>query len=109
MTAPIKCEVMTPKVARERIPCRQLSGLSVVDAAKSFFPLEKIQKHLKIDLRVTSVKENVRSSSAAEQFHSDANLEAVVRRAPNNSKNRQWTTEGDVSTRRSTPAPHGSE
>ncbi|GFU17090.1 hypothetical protein TNCV_1853501 [Trichonephila clavipes] len=40
---------------------------------------------------------------------SDASLEAVDRRAPNNSKNWQWMTEGDVSTRRSTPAPHGGE
>ncbi|GFU33565.1 RNA-directed DNA polymerase from mobile element jockey [Trichonephila clavipes] len=30
------------------------------------------------------------NSSAAEQFHSDASLEAVDRRAPNNSKNWQW-------------------
>ncbi|GFW36850.1 hypothetical protein TNCV_4348911 [Trichonephila clavipes] len=49
------------------------------------------------------------SSCAAEQFHSDASLEAVDRRAPNNSKNWQWTKEGDVSTRRLTPALHGSE
>ncbi|GFV41861.1 uncharacterized protein TNCV_2958771 [Trichonephila clavipes] len=33
------------------------------------------------------------SSCAVEQFHSDASLEAVERRAPNNSKNWQWTTE----------------
>ncbi|GFX31185.1 transposable element Tc1 transposase [Trichonephila clavipes] len=46
------------------------------------------------------------SSYAAEQFHSDVSLEAVDRRAPNNSKNWQWTTEGDVSARRSTPSPH---
>ncbi|GFU65762.1 transposable element Tcb2 transposase [Trichonephila clavipes] len=39
---------------------------------------------------------------AAELFHSDASLEAVDRRALNNSKNRQWTTEGGVSARRST-------
>ncbi|GFV30276.1 uncharacterized protein TNCV_97511 [Trichonephila clavipes] len=38
-----------------------------------------------------------RSSCAAEQFHSDASLEALNRRAPNNSKNWQWTTEGEVS------------
>ncbi|GFV83303.1 uncharacterized protein TNCV_1900291 [Trichonephila clavipes] len=48
----------------------------------------------------------VSSSWVAEQFHSDSSLEAVDRRAPNNSKNWQWTTEGDVSARRSTPAPH---
>ncbi|GFU96408.1 transposable element Tcb2 transposase [Trichonephila clavipes] len=35
-----------------------------------------------------------RSSCVAEQFHSDASLEAVDRPAPNNSKNWQWTTEG---------------
>ncbi|GFV76788.1 uncharacterized protein TNCV_4730081 [Trichonephila clavipes] len=50
-----------------------------------------------------------RSSCAAEQFHNDVSLEAVHRRAPNNSKNWQWTTEGDVSARRSTLAPHGGE
>ncbi|GFX90484.1 hypothetical protein TNCV_4334891 [Trichonephila clavipes] len=48
-------------------------------------------------------------SCAAEQFHSDASLEAVDRRAPNNSNNWQWTTEGDVSSRPSTPALHGGE
>ncbi|PRD31583.1 UNVERIFIED_CONTAM: hypothetical protein NCL1_23106 [Trichonephila clavipes] len=37
---------------------------------------------------------------------SDASLEAVDRRAPNNSKNWQWSTEGDVRVRRLTPAPH---
>ncbi|GFV51932.1 uncharacterized protein TNCV_1322851 [Trichonephila clavipes] len=30
-------------------------------------------------------------------------------RAPSNSKNWQWTTEGNVSARRSTPTPHGDE
>ena len=34
---------------------------------------------------------------AVEQFHSDASLETVDRRAPNNSKIWQWTMEGDVS------------
>ncbi|GFY27352.1 uncharacterized protein TNCV_2069721 [Trichonephila clavipes] len=38
-----------------------------------------------------------RSLCAAEQFHSDASLETVDRRAPNNSKNWQWMMEGDVS------------
>ncbi|GFV86698.1 uncharacterized protein TNCV_3964281 [Trichonephila clavipes] len=42
-------------------------------------------------------------------FHRDASLEAVDRRALKNSKNWQWTTESDVSARRSTPTPHGSE
>ncbi|GFX99282.1 hypothetical protein TNCV_2494631 [Trichonephila clavipes] len=37
------------------------------------------------------------SSCAVEQFHSDASLEAVDQRALNNSRNWQWTTEGDVS------------
>ncbi|GFX40453.1 transposable element Tcb1 transposase [Trichonephila clavipes] len=37
------------------------------------------------------------SSCAAEEFYSDASLEAVDRRAPNNSKNWQWTTEGSLS------------
>ena len=46
------------------------------------------------------------SSCAAEQFHSDESLEAMDRRAP---KNWQWMTEGDVSVRRSTLAPHGVE
>ncbi|GFU99568.1 uncharacterized protein TNCV_4082891 [Trichonephila clavipes] len=46
---------------------------------------------------------------AAEHFHSDASLESVDRRAPNNSKNWQWTTEGDVSVRRLTSAPHDGE
>ncbi|GFT60399.1 hypothetical protein TNCV_4971661 [Trichonephila clavipes] len=50
-----------------------------------------------------------RSSCAAEQFRSDASLEAVDQRAPNNSKNWQWTTEGDVRVLRSTSAPHGGE
>ncbi|GFX62106.1 hypothetical protein TNCV_2228321 [Trichonephila clavipes] len=49
------------------------------------------------------------SLCAAKQFHSDASLEAVDRRAPNNSKNWPWTTEGDVSARRSTLAPEGVE
>ncbi|PRD30833.1 UNVERIFIED_CONTAM: hypothetical protein NCL1_25220 [Trichonephila clavipes] len=49
------------------------------------------------------------SSCTAEQFHSDASLEAVDRRAPNNSKNWQWMMEGDVSVRRSTPASHGGD
>ncbi|GFS92934.1 hypothetical protein TNCV_1886071 [Trichonephila clavipes] len=47
--------------------------------------------------------------NSSEQFRSDASLEAVDRRAPNNSKNWQWTMEGDVSARRLTPAPHGGE
>ncbi|GFU96837.1 hypothetical protein TNCV_5093111 [Trichonephila clavipes] len=46
-------------------------------------------------------------SCAAEQFHSEVNLEALNRRAPKNSKKWQRRTEGDVSERRSTPAPHG--
>ncbi|GFV36071.1 uncharacterized protein TNCV_345871 [Trichonephila clavipes] len=50
-----------------------------------------------------------RSSCTAEQFHSDASLEAVDRRAPNNSKNWQWMMEGDVSVRRTTPASHGGD
>ncbi|GFV08919.1 transposable element Tcb2 transposase [Trichonephila clavipes] len=37
-----------------------------------------------------------RSSFAGEQSHSDAILKAVGRRAPNNSKNWQWTTEDDA-------------
>ncbi|PRD26056.1 UNVERIFIED_CONTAM: hypothetical protein NCL1_39129 [Trichonephila clavipes] len=49
------------------------------------------------------------SSCAEEMFHRDASLEAVDRRALKNSKNWQWTTESDVSARRSTPTPHGSE
>ena len=36
------------------------------------------------------------SSYVAEQFHGDASLEAVDRKALNNSKNCQWTTEVDV-------------
>ncbi|GFW47427.1 uncharacterized protein TNCV_4537171 [Trichonephila clavipes] len=48
-----------------------------------------------------------RSSCAAEQFHNGASLEVVDRRAPNNSKNWQWTTEGNISARRLTPDPHG--
>ncbi|GFV09202.1 uncharacterized protein TNCV_12131 [Trichonephila clavipes] len=48
-----------------------------------------------------------RSSCLVEQFHSDASLEAVDRRAPINSKNWSWMTEGDNNARRSTPAPHG--
>ncbi|GFY32529.1 hypothetical protein TNCV_3560371 [Trichonephila clavipes] len=38
-----------------------------------------------------------RRSFAAEQFHSDVSFDAVECRAPNNSKNWQWTAEGDVS------------
>ncbi|GFX46238.1 uncharacterized protein TNCV_1371801 [Trichonephila clavipes] len=36
-----------------------------------------------------------RAIEARELFHSDASSEAVDRRAPNNSKNWQWTMEGD--------------
>ncbi|GFV01069.1 hypothetical protein TNCV_1009901 [Trichonephila clavipes] len=43
------------------------------------------------------------SSCAAEQFHSDESLEAVDQRAPNNSKNWQWTVEGDC--KEPLPAP----
>ncbi|GFW05079.1 hypothetical protein TNCV_598731 [Trichonephila clavipes] len=43
-----------------------------------------------------------------ESFHNDVSMEEVDRREPNNTKNWQWTTEGDVSDRRSTPVPHGS-
>ncbi|GFU52130.1 hypothetical protein TNCV_2987701 [Trichonephila clavipes] len=50
-----------------------------------------------------------RSSCAVEQFHSDASLEVVNRRAPKNWKNWRWTTEDDISARLSTPAPHGGE
>ncbi|GFV09730.1 hypothetical protein TNCV_2597851 [Trichonephila clavipes] len=50
-----------------------------------------------------------RSSCAVEQFHSDASLEAVDRRVPNNSKNCQWTTEDDVSELQLTPTLHGDE
>ncbi|GFY00757.1 hypothetical protein TNCV_2141491 [Trichonephila clavipes] len=46
---------------------------------------------------------------AAEQFHSGVSLEAVDRLAPNNSNKQQWTMEGDISARRSTPVPHGDE
>ena len=49
------------------------------------------------------------NSCAAEQFHSDANLEKVHHGSPNNSKNWQWTTEGDVSARWLLFAPHGPE
>ncbi|GFV17405.1 hypothetical protein TNCV_2901171 [Trichonephila clavipes] len=37
-----------------------------------------------------------RSSCLAEQFHSDASLEAVDRRVPINSKNWSWMTEGSL-------------
>ncbi|GFV29985.1 hypothetical protein TNCV_3100621 [Trichonephila clavipes] len=50
-----------------------------------------------------------RAIGARVQRNSYASLEAVNRRAPNNSKNWQWTTEGDVRARRSTPTPHGGE
>ncbi|GFU86544.1 hypothetical protein TNCV_4479801 [Trichonephila clavipes] len=50
-----------------------------------------------------------RISCAEEQFYSDASLEAEDRRALNNSKNLQRTTEGHFRTRRSTPALHGGE
>ena len=46
-------------------------------------------------------------SCAVEQFHSDASLEAVDQRAPNNLKNWQWTAEGDVTTRLSTISLYG--
>ncbi|GFW81806.1 hypothetical protein TNCV_2884801 [Trichonephila clavipes] len=39
------------------------------------------------------------SSCAEKQFHSDASLEAVDQRAPNNSKNWRRMAEGDVSAR----------
>ncbi|GFV48498.1 uncharacterized protein TNCV_2395631 [Trichonephila clavipes] len=57
-------------------------------------------------LYAASCQLGIRSSCAAEQLHIDSSLEAVDRRAPNNSKNWQWTMEGDVSARRSTLAPH---
>ncbi|GFX42853.1 uncharacterized protein TNCV_5072171 [Trichonephila clavipes] len=38
-----------------------------------------------------------KSSCAAEQVHSEAGLEAVDRRAPNNSETLKWTMEADVS------------
>ncbi|GFV56689.1 hypothetical protein TNCV_4651851 [Trichonephila clavipes] len=47
------------------------------------------------------------NSYAAEQFHSDVSLEVVDQREQNNSKKWQWTTERDVSARRSTTYPHG--
>ncbi|GFU75612.1 hypothetical protein TNCV_2863271 [Trichonephila clavipes] len=50
-----------------------------------------------------------KSSCEAEQSHSDVSLETVDRRAPKNSKNYQWTTEGDVTVQGLTPAPHGGE
>ena len=50
-----------------------------------------------------------RNSCAAEGFHRDTTLEDVDQRVLNNSKNRQWTTVGDVSARRWTPASHNSE
>ncbi|GFX23596.1 uncharacterized protein TNCV_3770691 [Trichonephila clavipes] len=50
-----------------------------------------------------------RNSCTVEPFHSDASLEAVDQRAPNNSKNWPWKTEKDVSALRSTPAPHDGE
>ena len=33
---------------------------------------------------------------AAEKFHTDVNLKRMDRRAPNNSKNWQWTMKSDV-------------
>ena len=39
------------------------------------------------------------SSCAADQSHSDASLEGVDRREPNNSKKYQWMTEGEVNAR----------
>ncbi|GFX72765.1 HTH_Tnp_Tc3_2 domain-containing protein [Trichonephila clavipes] len=52
---------------------------------------------------------NNMSSCAVEQFHSDACLETVDRRAPKNMKNWQWTTEGDVRVQQATPALNGGE
>ena len=48
-------------------------------------------------------------SCAAEQFDSDASLEAEDQRAPNNLKNWRWMTVVNVRARQSTPAPHGCE
>ncbi|GFW64683.1 transposable element Tcb1 transposase [Trichonephila clavipes] len=62
-----------------------------------------------LDHSATTAMWSISSSGAAEQFHNDESLEAVDRRPPNNSKNWQWTTQGNVSVRRSTPAPHGGE
>ncbi|GFX21168.1 transposable element Tcb2 transposase [Trichonephila clavipes] len=47
------------------------------------------------DYRIREGGFSNRSSCAAQQFHRDASLEAVDQRAPNNSKNWHWMTEGD--------------
>ncbi|GFV06755.1 uncharacterized protein TNCV_1611681 [Trichonephila clavipes] len=65
------------------------------------------QKHSQ-ELNEMNAKRN-KSLCAVEQFHSDASLEAVDQRALNNSKNWQWTMEGEVSAQRSTPSPHDDE
>ncbi|GFV53213.1 hypothetical protein TNCV_1065721 [Trichonephila clavipes] len=44
------------------------------------------------------MKRTKQSPDALEQLHSDASLKALSRQAPNNSKNWQWMTEGDVIT-----------
>ncbi|GFW30567.1 transposable element Tc1 transposase [Trichonephila clavipes] len=56
---------------------------------------EEFQKLTEFEWRRIFLWSN-RSPCAAEHFHSDASFE---RRAPNNSKNWQWTTEGAVSRR----------
>ncbi|GFU97465.1 hypothetical protein TNCV_1913201 [Trichonephila clavipes] len=51
----------------------------------------------------------VAAETTEEQLQGFASLEAVDRRPPNKSENWQLTTEGDISVRRSTPAPHSGE
>ena len=59
--------------------------------------------------RRTFFLSRISNSCAVEQFHSDVSLEALVRRAPGNSKNWKWRTEGYLSSRQFQPVPHGGE
>ncbi|PRD35569.1 UNVERIFIED_CONTAM: NACHT and WD repeat domain-containing protein 2 [Trichonephila clavipes] len=59
-----------------------------IEAQKLLTDLRDVRLPQKIEL-----SNSVKSSCAAEQFHSDASLQTVDRRAPNNSKNWQCMTE----------------
>ena len=77
---------------------------------EKFQQFTELERERNIGLREGGFSYSANTSScAAEQFHSDASMEAVDRRAPKNSKNWQWETEGVVNARQSKSAPHGSE
>ncbi|GFX45528.1 transposable element Tcb2 transposase [Trichonephila clavipes] len=112
-------QVTTPHV--ESTGSTQMEGLSASTGVKvsdhgrhvmssSPVPLKTRRFGERCTLNLSRARTSSRwSSCTVEQFHSDTSLKVVDRRAPNNAKNCQWTTEDDDSARRSTPAPHGGE